>query len=114
MPTAPKQHRAHARPPRKAWERRGPDLRKGFRGENRRQAKLRIGARDGWACQQCGKVVSESDSHLDHVVALARGGTHDDDNLQTLCIKCSKAKTARESIESRSSQGSAPPRLRRI
>lgn len=44
----------------------------------------------------CGADVLPSTSHLDHVVPISRGGGHDDANLQTLCIECSKAKTARE------------------
>ncbi|MCH7868894.1 MAG: HNH endonuclease [Myxococcales bacterium] len=33
---------------------------------------------------------------LDHIVPLIDGGSHDDENLQTLCIPCHTAKTAEE------------------
>ncbi|MCP4039639.1 MAG: HNH endonuclease [bacterium] len=33
---------------------------------------------------------------LDHIVALIDGGSHDDDNLQSLCTPCHKRKTAKE------------------
>jgi 5-methylcytosine-specific restriction protein A len=33
---------------------------------------------------------------LDHVVPLAVGGTHDESNLQWLCIPCHRRKTRRE------------------
>ncbi len=31
--------------------------------------------------------------HVDHIVPLAAGGTHDDSNLQTLCASCHSRKT---------------------
>ncbi len=33
---------------------------------------------------------------LDHVVPLIEGGSHDADNLQTLCVPCHRSKTADE------------------
>ncbi len=33
---------------------------------------------------------------LDHIVPLIDGGSHDDENLQTLCTPCHAAKTAGE------------------
>jgi len=52
---------------------------------------------------------------LDHIVPLVDGGTHDDDNLQTLCTPCHKRKTAGEASaraervrEARSSAASCP------
>jgi hypothetical protein len=37
--------------------------------------------------------------HLDHIVPLIDGGAHDESNMQTLCVDCHKAKTAREATE---------------
>ena len=31
--------------------------------------------------------------HVDHIVPLSRGGTHDESNLQTLCASCHSRKT---------------------
>jgi 5-methylcytosine-specific restriction endonuclease McrA len=36
---------------------------------------------------------------LDHVVPLIEGGSHDADNLQTLCVPCHRTKTASEARE---------------
>ncbi|WP_312517297.1 HNH endonuclease signature motif containing protein [Massilia sp.] len=33
---------------------------------------------------------------VDHIIALADGGTDDDDNKETLCQPCHDAKSARE------------------
>lgn len=35
-------------------------------------------------------------TEVDHIVPLARGGTHDRENLQALCKPCHSSKTARE------------------
>lgn len=56
----------------------------------------RILARDGHQCVQCG---SAERLEVDHILNIARGGTHDLNNLQTLCTECHAAKTARESGE---------------
>lgn len=41
-------------------------------------------------CNGCGSVLT--DSHLDHVVPLVRGGTNTDDNVQLLCPTCNLSK----------------------
>jgi 5-methylcytosine-specific restriction protein A len=51
--------------------------------------------RDRYTCQQCGHI--GTDLEVDHIINVARGGTDDDDNLQSLCIPCHKRKTAQES-----------------
>lgn len=43
-------------------------------------------------CQRCGRPATE----VDHIVPLARGGTHDPANLSALCKSCHSAKTAAE------------------
>lgn len=96
MPNAPRQFKASK--PRKAWERKGPDLRKDFRGAKRQAAKKRILERDGYICQICGCLLEGmKDSILDHIIPIARGGSHDDDNLASICKPCSARKTAKES-----------------
>lgn len=49
-------------------------------------------ARDGARCNECGATDS---LEIDHIVALARGGTNDIDNLQVLCKPCNRSKGAR-------------------
>jgi 5-methylcytosine-specific restriction endonuclease McrA len=57
--------------------------------------------RDNWACQRCGCRTPPSlrGTHvadapeLDHIVPLARGGTHTFDNVQLLCRQCNNRKS---------------------
>lgn len=48
---------------------------------------------DNWQCQDCGRVVSGREAHVDHVVAKASGGSDDMSNLRTLCRSCHSRKT---------------------
>lgn len=48
--------------------------------------------RDGFRCRECG---SADDLTIDHVIPKSRGGTHAEDNLQTLCRSCNSRKGAR-------------------
>lgn len=49
--------------------------------------------RDRFICQQCDHYVSGGDdTHVDHIVAKADGGTDDMSNLRTLCADCNRAK----------------------
>jgi 5-methylcytosine-specific restriction protein A len=48
---------------------------------------------DNWQCQDCGRVVSGREAHVDHVVAKAAGGSDLMDNLRTLCRSCHSRKT---------------------
>ena len=51
--------------------------------------------RGGWWCAKCAAHVTErSGVHVDHVVALARGGSNGRENLQILCAACNLAKGA--------------------
>ena len=43
-------------------------------------------------CRECGKPATD----VDHIIALTDGGTHDVNNLQSLCHAHHSAKTARE------------------
>lgn len=51
----------------------------------------RVFARDGWKCLRCGQD-EETLLTIDHVVPVSRGGSDDDDNLQTLCKRCNEMK----------------------
>ena len=56
------------------------------------RVKENIRARDRHTCQGCG----DHGHHVDHITPLAEGGTHDPDNLQTLCTSCHGRKTVLE------------------
>jgi len=46
--------------------------------------------RDGFACQICG---ARRNLCVDHIVAIANGGSNDPKNLQTLCRTCNMKKS---------------------
>jgi 5-methylcytosine-specific restriction endonuclease McrA len=50
--------------------------------------------RQGYRCNVCGCDV-RWEFHVDHVMALARGGRHEVGNLQILCPPCNQRKGAR-------------------
>lgn len=58
---------------------------------NWKTTRRRILTRDGHVCS-CGAPATQ----VDHVVAVAHGGTHHDDNLRAICGACHDAKTRRE------------------
>jgi len=47
-------------------------------------------------CKNCSKSVGLKNFHLDHIVALANGGTNDLSNIQMLCVGCHQDKTRAE------------------
>ena len=48
--------------------------------------------RDRYQCQSCGQTNVETELTIDHIVALAHGGSNDISNLQTLCRCCNGKK----------------------
>jgi 5-methylcytosine-specific restriction protein A len=57
----------------------------------------RIRERDCGLCQECKRHGRTTAGYpVDHIIALADGGTDDDDNKETLCQSCHDAKSARE------------------
>ena len=46
------------------------------------------------ACIWCGKLLSGSTVHLDHVIPLSRGGSHSKTNLKPSCPSCNLRKNA--------------------
>jgi 5-methylcytosine-specific restriction endonuclease McrA len=46
--------------------------------------------RDNYTCQNCG--ATDPPLEIDHIVAIARGGTNDLSNLRTLCRSCNRQK----------------------
>jgi hypothetical protein len=53
----------------------------------------RIFTRDKFICRYCGEFAP--DPECDHVIPLARGGSHDDENLATACQPCNRKKSAK-------------------
>jgi 5-methylcytosine-specific restriction endonuclease McrA len=57
--------------------------------------------RDGFHCRGCAVVVTSKTSHADHIEPVNRFANLEManglDNIQTLCLRCHKLKTARES-----------------
>lgn len=50
----------------------------------------RVFKRDDYTCQYCGERGKKLE--CDHVIPVARGGLHDDDNLVTACFACNRSK----------------------
>ncbi|ABO12013.2 DNase [Acinetobacter baumannii] len=71
-----------------------------------RRLKAKIHLRDEWTCQCCGIVTK--DLELDHIMNVARGGTDDESNLQSLCVPCHKKKTQQESRQGGEVKSSKP------
>lgn len=64
-----------------------------------RRELLKLGRGRAKAIRAAGYKPGKSFWELDHIVPLIDGGTHDDDNLQTLCTPCHTTKTADEARE---------------
>lgn len=49
--------------------------------------------RDGYRCRECGASVEDGATlEIDHIIPVAKGGTNDINNLQTLCKECNRGK----------------------
>jgi 5-methylcytosine-specific restriction endonuclease McrA len=59
------------------------------------EVKKYVFERNKYQCQSCGKTNLETKLHIDHIIPLARGGSNDISNLQTLCSKCNLQKKDR-------------------
>lgn len=65
------------------------------RGSEWETTRLRILNRDGWVCGYCGDPLEGSNATVDHIVAIAHGGTDDDTNLISACRSCNGRKSDR-------------------
>lgn len=76
---------------------RGSTTERGY-GASWRKLRARILRRDNYLCQPCkrqGKLTGANE--VDHIINKERGGTDKDDNLQSICGDCHKAKSLKES-----------------
>jgi 5-methylcytosine-specific restriction endonuclease McrA len=65
-------------------------------------ARIRKSQKD--RCGYC-RVKLSSGGHIDHIIALAKGGANSSRNLQLLCEPCNKSKSARDPISFAQSRG---------
>lgn len=56
------------------------------------QKRYAILERDDFRCQVCGAAAPNVTLHVDHIVAVARGGTNDDSDLRAICVTCNLGK----------------------
>lgn len=49
-------------------------------------------SRDGYRCTYCGATAAEAKLHIDHIIAVARGGETTLENLTTACVLCNQGK----------------------
>lgn len=55
--------------------------------------RTKVFERDMYRCVSCG---THKDLSLDHIIAVANGGSNEEENLQTLCSPCNSSKGKRE------------------
>lgn len=70
-----------------------------------KKMRFEIFKRDGFVCQYCGSHPPQVVLHVDHIIAVAKGGGNEMDNLITACSGCNLGKSAR-------SLGSVPVALK--
>lgn len=58
--------------------------------------RARVMERDHFRCRRCGAGPAAATLEVDHVVPVAKGGTADESNLQTLCATCNNGKRDRD------------------
>lgn len=56
------------------------------------RTRFRILNRDGFRCRYCGATAKDDRLHVDHVDAVSKGGSDNDDNLVTACATCNLGK----------------------
>lgn len=62
-------------------------------GKIAKTLRFKILARDGFACRYCGAKAPGATLHVDHVLAVAKGGRSDAGNLITACADCNHGKS---------------------
>lgn len=66
-------------------------------GSHTKKDIINLGMEQGWKCAICFCDVS-SNYHIDHVVAISKGGTNDEANLQLTCPSCNVRKSDKELV----------------
>lgn len=61
-----------------------------------KRVRFEVFKRDSFKCMYCGAHPPAAVLHVDHVIALAAGGSDDPDNLVTACDTCNLGKGARD------------------
>lgn len=61
-----------------------------------KRVRFEVFKRDAFACQYCGAHPPGVLLHVDHILAVANGGTNAMDNLVTSCLPCNLGKGARD------------------
>ncbi len=60
------------------------------------EARKFVFERNNYQCQSCNKTdLTTKTLQVDHIIPLAQGGANDLSNLQTLCEKCNREKSAK-------------------
>jgi len=67
--------------------------------------RLEVLARDGWRCQQCGRI---GNSEVHHQIFRSHGGADKSDNLITLCADCHESKHGKNMMDEEA-RDSRPP-----
>jgi 5-methylcytosine-specific restriction protein A len=84
-----------------ADDRRGSSTERGYGAAWARLRKV-ILSRDKGLCQPCLKIGRYRPAQqVDHIVSKTSGGTDAESNLQSICLDCHQAKTAREAAEAK-------------
>lgn len=58
-----------------------------------KRLRFEVFKRDGFTCQYCGAHPPGATLHVDHIIAVACGGTNDINNLVTACDNCNLGKS---------------------
>lgn len=94
----------HQPPKRQAWRKRDGAAKRSSRPWARQRQRVLI--RDDYLCQPCkraGRVTGATE--VDHITPLEEGGSRSDDNCESICKPCHRAKTRAESARGRARQG---------
>lgn len=92
-----------------AWRKENPDKSNAIVRNRRARAKgasgthtaadlAEIFALQGGRCAYCRADLKKVKKHVDHIIALSKGGTNDRSNLQWTCVPCNVRKNARDPV----------------
>jgi len=91
-----------------AWRARNPEKRRAARkarkSTRRENLRASLSTAQRGRCAYCRERLGE-DSHIDHIVAVARGGSNRRSNLQLACADCNMRKGAKDQIVFAQSMG---------